>query len=157
MPTLTQSNPKYREHRASGQAVVTLNGTDHYLGPHGTKASHLEYDHLIALWLANGRRLPSTDNDLTIVEMLVAFRRFAVKHYRKDGRPTRSLGNIDDAVKPLKLLYGRELVRDFGPLKLQAIQGLMVKGYTDSKGKPIEGLSRGVVNSRIGKIKLGFV
>ena len=31
--------PKYRKHRASGQAVVTLNGRDIYLGPHGTKAS----------------------------------------------------------------------------------------------------------------------
>jgi hypothetical protein len=35
---------KYRKHRASGQAVVTLNGRDFYLGPHNTKASKLEYD-----------------------------------------------------------------------------------------------------------------
>jgi hypothetical protein len=42
MLTLTQSNPKYRKHRASGQAVVTLNGHDYYLGPHGTKASKAE-------------------------------------------------------------------------------------------------------------------
>ena len=44
MPKLTNSVPKYRKHRASGQAVVTLNGRDHYLGPHGTKASRIEYD-----------------------------------------------------------------------------------------------------------------
>jgi hypothetical protein len=44
MPRLTHSVPKYRRHRASGQAVVTLADKDHYLGPHGTKASRLEYD-----------------------------------------------------------------------------------------------------------------
>src|SRR3990167_6392065 len=31
MPRLTNATPKYRKHRASGQAVVTLNGKDHYL------------------------------------------------------------------------------------------------------------------------------
>ena len=31
--------PSYRRHRASGQAVVTLNGVDHYLGPWNTEAS----------------------------------------------------------------------------------------------------------------------
>ena len=48
--------PKYRKHRPSGRAVVTLNGKDIYLGPHGTKASHLEYDRLIQEWLAHGQR-----------------------------------------------------------------------------------------------------
>ncbi|QDS96906.1 hypothetical protein HG15A2_01650 [Adhaeretor mobilis] len=33
--------PKCRKHRASGQAIVTLSGSDHYLGPRGTKASCL--------------------------------------------------------------------------------------------------------------------
>ena len=48
MPRLTKSVPKYRKHRASGQAVVTLSGVDHYLGPRGTKASRIEYDRLVA-------------------------------------------------------------------------------------------------------------
>jgi len=108
MPTLTQSNPKYRKHRASGQAIVTLNGVDCYVGPHGTKASKAEYDRLIAQWLANGRTLSTRGDDLTIVEVLARFRRFAVEHYRRNGRATRSLGNVDDAIKPVKLLFGRE-------------------------------------------------
>jgi len=44
IPRLTNSSPKYRKHRASDRAIVTLNGKDHYLGPHGTKASKAEYD-----------------------------------------------------------------------------------------------------------------
>lgn len=38
MPHLTKSTPKYRKHRASGQAIVTLNGEVFYLGPHGARA-----------------------------------------------------------------------------------------------------------------------
>jgi hypothetical protein len=33
MPRLTHINPSYRKHRASGQGVVTIGGTDFYLGP----------------------------------------------------------------------------------------------------------------------------
>ncbi len=40
MPRIAaDSAPKYRRHKASGQAIVTLSGHDHYLGPHGTAAS----------------------------------------------------------------------------------------------------------------------
>jgi len=42
MPRLTHQTPKYRKHKASAQAFVELNGHRHYLGPHGTKASHRE-------------------------------------------------------------------------------------------------------------------
>ena len=52
MPTLISSVPKYRKHKATGQAIVTIQGRDFYLGPHGTKASKLEYDRLIGEWLA---------------------------------------------------------------------------------------------------------
>lgn len=34
--------PKYRLHRPSGQAVVTLAQRDHYLGAHGSEASKAE-------------------------------------------------------------------------------------------------------------------
>jgi hypothetical protein len=39
--------PAYRKYKSSGQAVVTFNGRDHYLGPHGTVASRKEYDRLV--------------------------------------------------------------------------------------------------------------
>lgn len=42
MPRLIHQNPAYRKHKASGQAIVTLDGNDFYLGPHGTKASRAE-------------------------------------------------------------------------------------------------------------------
>ena len=36
--------PSYRLHKPSGQAVVTLDGRDFYLGAYGTPASKAEYD-----------------------------------------------------------------------------------------------------------------
>ena len=53
--------PSYRKHKPSGQAVVTLSGRDHYLGPHGSKTSIAEYDRLIAEWLAGILRQPAGD------------------------------------------------------------------------------------------------
>ena len=49
--------PSYRLHRPSGQAVVTLDGRDHYLGLYGTEASRRKYDQLIAAWLL-GQPMP---------------------------------------------------------------------------------------------------
>jgi hypothetical protein len=113
------SPPKYRKHRASGQAIVTLNGKDHYLGPHGTTASRNAYDRLTGEWLTAGRTNPAAESDTTVVELLAAFRRFAVVHYQKNGKPTGELSNIDHAIRPLQRLYGREQVRDFGPAQAQ--------------------------------------
>jgi len=44
MPRRTRSVPLYRKHRVSGQAIVTLNGRNLYLGPHGSIASRDECD-----------------------------------------------------------------------------------------------------------------
>ena len=66
--------PKYRKHRPSGQAVVTICGVDHYLGPHGTKASRLEYDRLIGEWLQNGRQSQIPCNgSITIIEICARY------------------------------------------------------------------------------------
>ena len=45
--------PKYRRHKPTGQAVVTLSGKDHYLGKWNTAASKAEYDRLIGEWVTS--------------------------------------------------------------------------------------------------------
>ncbi len=55
MPRPVNLFPTYRKHRATGQAVVTIASRDHYLGPHGAKASKAEYDRLISEWMVAGR------------------------------------------------------------------------------------------------------
>jgi len=63
--------PKYRRHKGTGQAVVTLDGRDFYLGKFGSAASHKEYRRLTAEWLAAGGQLPvGNESELTIAELL---------------------------------------------------------------------------------------
>src|SRR5262245_44680082 len=50
--------PSYRLHKPSGQAVVTLNGRDFYLGRHGAETSRDAYDRLIGQWLGRHRAPP---------------------------------------------------------------------------------------------------
>ncbi len=42
--------PNYRRH-TTGQAVVTIDGKDFYLGPYGTAASKAAYDRIIGEWI----------------------------------------------------------------------------------------------------------
>ena len=69
MPKLTQQLPRYHKHKASGQAVVKFDGKLHYLGPHGSKGSKIEYKRLVAEWLTSGRHAQpiSDSNDLMLI------------------------------------------------------------------------------------------
>lgn len=148
MPRLIYTVPKYRRHKASGQAIVTIHGKDHYLGPWKSRASQLEYDRLIAEWQAAGRPVASTSSpgDLTIAEVADRYFEFAKQHYRKNGESTREVDNVRHALRPLLKLYESTLVGQFGPKALKAIQHHMIQ----------TGLSRRVINSRIGRIKRLF-
>lgn len=150
MPHLAQSVPKYRKHKASGQAFVELNRQRHYLGPHGTRTSRDEYDRRIGEWLQSGRTLTSPDSsasdDLLVVELIAAYLRFAKSYYRKGGELTSEYAAILHAVVPLKHLYGRHRVNEFGPMALQNVMGRMVAN----------GWSRTTVNRQAGRIKRLF-
>ena len=127
MPRLLQSLPKYRKHKASGQAFVELNGRRYYLGPHGTKASKVEYDRLIAEWLQHGRQLPPAPEtgELTVVELIVAYLPFVKGYYRKDGR---------------------QPCTEFGPTAMKVVRQQIVN----------DGLARKLINQRVGRIKRMF-
>ena len=147
MPRLTNVNPSYRRHRASGQAVVTLNGIDHYLGPHGTKASRNEYDRVIAEWLVNGRRDIGSGSDLTVSEIVAKYWLHAQIYYRRpDGTPGNELVKVKTATAPLVRLYGRTPANAFGPLALDAVRAEMITF----------GWCRESVNSQIGRVKMLF-
>jgi integrase len=139
--------PSYRLHKPTNQAVVTLNGRDHYLGVYGSEKSRAEYDRLIAEWLSNGRQFAEGGPDgLTVNEVLMAFLRHAEGYYRKDGKPTGELDNIKLAIRPLRKLYGHTFASKFGPLALKAVRSSMVES----------GLCRNEVNKRIGKLTRVF-
>lgn len=140
----TNTPPKYRLHRPSGRAVVSINGNTVYLGKHGSRASRAKYGRLIAEWSANDRQfLPRADEGLTIRELLAAFWRHAQAHYQKDGEPTPELGNFKTAMRVLKQMYADTQATAFGPLALKAVRSKFI-GL---------GWSRTHVNQQTGRVK----
>ncbi len=139
--------PAYRLHRASGKAVVTLNGHDRYLGVHNSHASKIEYDRLVHEWLANGRRLPGVAAPATTVDqLLVAYWQQAKEWYCKNGRATSHAHNVQDAMRPLHERYGLTPVDSFGPLALKGIRETFIE----------RGLCRSSINKHIGTLKRIF-
>jgi hypothetical protein len=71
--------PSYRHHKPSGQAVVTLEGRDCYLGDFGSPESREEYDRIVAEWLVHGRSLgrAAENKGKSISEIIAAYWRFA--------------------------------------------------------------------------------
>jgi integrase len=131
MPKLTESLPKYRLHRASGQAVVTLGGRDCYLGPHGTETSRLEYDRLIAEWLTHGRHTPlpaAVGPAVSVNKIILAFWEHAKNYYRRpDGSQTTEVDNFRAVLRLLRRFYGQTPAADFGPRGIKTIREEMIR------------------------------
>jgi integrase len=142
--------PSYRLHKARNCGVVTIDGQDHYLGPYNSPESWEKYYRLLAEWAANGRAAPVVSReetlDLTVNELIAAYWRFARKWYVKNGSPTDAIYGIRVALRMLRELYGTTPVRDFGPLKLDALLTHMVEA----------GWSRRYCNDHLGRIKRVF-
>src|SRR6476659_10018431 len=102
MPRLTSAVPKYRKHKQSGQAIVTLSGRDFLLGPHGTKVSHDEYDRLVMEWLASGRSpsFGTPAESLSIAELVVDYAEY-VKSYHGTG-PNSEYHRIPKVLRPVR-------------------------------------------------------
>ena len=133
MPRLTATPPKYRNHKKSGQAIVTLNGRDYYLGPHGSKTSRAEYDRVIAEWRVNGRRVPGAADDkpqlvrqLVVTELIAAYWEWLQTYYLKNGKPTSEQANIRIALRHLRKLYSHTPANEFGPLALKALRRYLI-------------------------------
>jgi hypothetical protein len=151
MPRLTNRNPSYRRHRSSGQAIVTLDGHDIYLGPYKSTVSRQEYDRVVVEWMANGRRLPrgnaDAPQDITVAEIIDRFLTHAATYYRHaDGTSTGETATFKSPRRMLNGLYGRTPARDFGPLALQAVRLKMI----DS------GWCRTSINSHMTRLKQVF-
>ncbi|TWU57681.1 tyrosine-type recombinase/integrase [Rubripirellula reticaptiva] len=148
MPILTSASPKYRKHKASGQAVVTIAGKDHYLGKYGSKPSRMLYDRLVGEWLASGRQPPPVDPlALTITELIARYWKHAKAFYRRaDGTSTETAENMRKTLRTLRQAYGNVAVDEFGPIALKAVRQKFVE----------QGHTRGYVNSNVDKIRRMF-
>src|SRR5262249_20685670 len=123
---MSRSVPSYRKHKASGQAVVTLNGVDHYLGRFNSPESKVEYDRLTGEWLARGRQLASRRDgeppkDWMVKELIHGF-------YTHCTGPLSEgpLEQVKYALRPVRELYGDAPAADFGPVAFKAVRQKMV-------------------------------
>lgn len=130
--------PKYRKHKPSGQAVVTLNGHDHYLGPHGTEVSKNEYDRLIAEWLATGRTGRRSDAAVTIDQLTLVYWKHVQGYYEP-----RTAGGMKVALRGFRRLYGPQEACEIGPIALKAFRQELIG----------EELSRVTINKYVSVIK----
>src|ERR1700683_3492430 len=79
--------------------------------------------------------------------MLLAYWRWGEKTYCDgEGKPTRELENLKDALRPLRKLYGNTEAAQFGPLALRTVREDMIAA----------GLCRRTINTRIGRLKRVF-
>jgi integrase len=119
--------PSYRRHKASGQAVVTLNGRDHYLGAWNSPQSKAEYERLIGEWLVRGRRLSHRrDGDGDGDEMLL---KELVNGYRASvvpNLPDVEVDKLSRALKPVRDMFGETNASEFGPVRFKAVRAAMV-------------------------------
>jgi integrase len=163
--------PSYRLHKPSGQAVVTLDGHDHYLGRWDSPESHAEFDRLMSEWLVNRHRRPDERKGLSLNELMVLYVRFVESCYVKDGKATSEQESIRQALRPLMRLYGHTPANQFGPLALKAVRQEMIKHRIVRKIKVADaetgearegekllavGLTRKNINKQIGRIRRMF-
>ena len=146
MPKLRHALPKYRLHRASGQAVITVGGCDYYLGPFGSPGSFEARDRIVAQWLANGRTIPRSDAPapvLVVNELAAQYWRFAKSYYVKDDRPTNEQSVIKAAVRRLCKAFGSLPASELTPLALQELQQQLIA----------ENLARTYINKQIQQMR----
>lgn len=145
MPLLTRLVPTYRLHRRSGQAVVTLDGKDNYLGRMGSRESQAKYWKLIRTWLdrevaAGRRKLPK--GELVCDRVLHYWRELLGKSRGKRGiyfregsktRPPSAVGYhrmIKETLRALRTLHGLREVNDFDIKELDGVmKALLEWGY----------------------------
>jgi integrase len=149
--------PRYRLHKQSGQAVVSLplgNGKyrDVLLGAFDTEESKREYARVIDEWLTHGgqvlasRQSPGSA-DLTVNELILAYWPAVEAYYRHpDGSPTQEVDNIRLALRRLRQRYGHTQACSFDSLALEALREAMIR----------DSLCRGRINKDVGRIKRLF-
>ena len=60
--------PRYRLHKCTGQAVVTIEGKEACLGQHRSAAGHEACRRIVTNWMQNGGRIPTSQHEATVTE-----------------------------------------------------------------------------------------
>lgn len=121
-----RSAPKYRFHKATGQAVVTIDGKDRYLGPYDSEESKEKYQRLVAqrnLSQVVKRRQAKV---VTINGLIINYLRFCKSHYLKRGELTSEWYSVKAVMQRLKKQHGSTKVLDFGPVVFKEFRETLI-------------------------------
>ena len=144
--------PSYRYHKARNCAVVTIDGKNFYLGLFDSPESYGKYARLIAEWKNKQCRPGATScaghngTPIKVNDLILAFWHHAKQRYVKNGVPTSEIRSFKAALRPVRQLYGREPVTNFGPLALVACRQELIDA----------GICRKRINQHVGRIRLAF-
>ena len=155
----SKRDPKYRLHKPSGQAIVTLGGRDIYLGPFGASESKQKYHRHLAEWQAHGT-VPERPADAAKKAHVPAARMQRVKDVlagywlerkriasaMEPLRRKKTLGRVKYSFRPVRRLYGNLPVAEFTPACLVTVREAMVK----------DGLGLRTINQRVQNVRRAF-
>ncbi len=108
MPRKASHVPAYRLHKPSGQARVIIDGQHVYLGRYGSPESREKYARILAesaTRQATAMEPPRSGGlfpGLSVSELILTYWRFAETYYCKDGKPTKELACMREALHSLR-------------------------------------------------------
>ena len=142
--------PSYRLHKARNLAVVTIDGTNHYLGEFESPESYVKYNAKIAEWTRKQSLAPAAGDASKAVytcgELAADYLAYALTYYVKNGELTSQVHQVKQALRQLVALCETDPAAEFGPVKLKNLQQHMV----------MQAKSRGYINKLVDCLKLAF-
>lgn len=133
----SRRTPTYCLHKASGQAVVRIDGRDIYLGLHGSTESKRRFGEAITTWLGGGDVAPRA-RPLSVAELIERFDAWAAQEY-PTGQNGGQRSSFKYALRPVAELYLERDAESFGPMELRAVRQRMIDA----------GLARTLINQRV--------
>lgn len=155
MPKLLKRPPKYRLHKSTGQAVVSLCGKVIQLGPFGSPRSHERYQQEIERWrslrhlghseLAASEPEPieislkelqsrrRRGHPVTLNEASLLYEDYAHGYYVKNGVVTREGEQVSEMLRLLLGHHGDDELDEFGPVRLKELRERMISQFDWSR------------------------
>ena len=164
MPKLLRRPPKYRLHKSTGQAVVSVFGRVIQLGPFGSPKSHRRYQEEIERWRGlRHQQAPELapeepkaielglqelqsrwrrGHDVTISEIALLYEEHAHGYYVKNGRVTREGEQVSEMLRLLLRNHGEDALEGFGPVRLKEFREWIIAEFDWSRKHVNETVNR---------------
>lgn len=147
------SEPTYRHHKSSGQAITLILGKTYYLGPYGSEKSKQEYHKLLAKFHANPGSFGVDKSSLSIAEASVRFLRHCKEYYRD----SQEFQQYARALRPVIDLFSDCHVNEFGVVEFKTVRNHWVqsgccRSYCNKNAKRVVAFFKWLVSENLADI-----